>query len=211
MFSLPTPKGNMPNVLSAKTLGLPRWAWIAILAGGLTIGLVIRRAQNQNAEEEGVTEDGEVVPEGYDDQFGYLPEESLYDGATTMGPSADGGYFEWPEEPNAVEPETPAAVSEPYYETNNYFDRMAPKKSGSRSPGKKGAKGDKGATGNKGKGKAPPKKGGKGKTKKAKKHGARQARNSSLTGGGPPTRRAVHQPPRHRNAGGGRRQPARRR
>lgn len=43
----------MPPSLSAKFAGLPRWAWLAIIAGGLTIGLVLRsRSDAQAADEE---------------------------------------------------------------------------------------------------------------------------------------------------------------
>lgn len=50
----------MPDVLKAKTLGLPRWAWLAILLAAIAIGLYLRHRAKVEEEEEGGTEENAV-------------------------------------------------------------------------------------------------------------------------------------------------------
>lgn len=55
----------MQNWLKIKTAGLPRWAWIALLGGGVALGLYLRSRNSGEAEgEEGYTEGGELVEGG---------------------------------------------------------------------------------------------------------------------------------------------------
>lgn len=52
---------NLPPVLTAKTFGMPRWAWMALLAGGVAVGLYMRRrsqAQDAMAEAAAPSPDG---------------------------------------------------------------------------------------------------------------------------------------------------------
>jgi hypothetical protein len=43
----------VPPVLKAKMFGLPRWAWLAILAGGITVGLILRHKAQAAAKDSG--------------------------------------------------------------------------------------------------------------------------------------------------------------
>lgn len=76
----------MPPVLAKQMLGLPRWAWIAILAGGLTVGLILRSRRNAQ----------ESVTGGPSDGSGDAPPDASV-GAATYDPYSDmyasgGGY-----------------------------------------------------------------------------------------------------------------------
>lgn len=51
----------MNDWLKVKTAGLPRWAWIALLGGGLAVGLYLRSRSTEETEPE---EAEEEVPEG---------------------------------------------------------------------------------------------------------------------------------------------------
>lgn len=89
----------MPPALSAKFAGLPRWAWLAILAGGLTIGLIIRSQRSEDeADEEVLEEDIEEIPEG-----GYLGDPQ-YDAGYEFEDTADGVVYPPPNLPPAVPP-----------------------------------------------------------------------------------------------------------
>lgn len=51
---------QIPAELKVKTLGLPRWAWIALLAGGVGVGLYLRhKDQSTGSETEPETEPGQ--------------------------------------------------------------------------------------------------------------------------------------------------------
>lgn len=52
----------MNDWLKSKTAGLPRWAWIALLGGGLAVGLYLRSRSTEEAEPE--EEETYEVPEG---------------------------------------------------------------------------------------------------------------------------------------------------
>jgi len=89
----------MPPSLSAKFAGLPRWAWLAILAGGLTVGLIIRSQRSEDeGEEETLEEDIEEIPEG-----GYLGDPQ-YDAGYEFEDTADGVVYPPPNLPPAVPP-----------------------------------------------------------------------------------------------------------
>lgn len=66
----------MPTVLQKRLAGLPAWAWLLVIGGGLTIGLVLRYRRNAGEDEGELTGDevaaeGDVVGEYYqEDEFG---------------------------------------------------------------------------------------------------------------------------------------------
>lgn len=98
----------MPPVLTKRVLGLPAWAWFAIIAGGVTIGLVLRNRQEAGDEE------AEEMIEDIPDESAGLVDDVYYDAAaspavyegtypdyvlTPPGGGANGGYL-----PNAQTP-----------------------------------------------------------------------------------------------------------
>ena len=52
--------------LKIKNAGLPRWAWISLLSGGVILGLYLR---NRNATETEPEEEEEKTPEGLEEQY----------------------------------------------------------------------------------------------------------------------------------------------
>lgn len=108
----------MPPALTAKTFGLPRWAWLAIITSGVGLGLYLRHKADSGEEGEAASE-SEV--EG-------TPLETVYDSGNPCDPSSGaynpsecgnqgGGYFYdgtegsgqayYPEYPEVTPAETP--------------------------------------------------------------------------------------------------------
>lgn len=61
----------MKPFLQAKTAGLPRWAWLTLLAGGIGFGLYMRHRSSSEPEvEEAMEEQGFEVPENIHEEYG---------------------------------------------------------------------------------------------------------------------------------------------
>lgn len=72
----------MPPFLTAKTMGLPRWAWGAMLVGGVAIGLYLRMHHSKEAA------GTEISPEGYLNSGNLMPPGAPIEGG---GGGASGG------------------------------------------------------------------------------------------------------------------------
>ena len=79
----------MPPALQAKFAGLPRWAWLAIIAGGLTIGLILR------ARDDGEVPEEELVEEVIEDDT-YMEEDTGYLGSGEYEFEDDDGRVAYP-------------------------------------------------------------------------------------------------------------------
>jgi hypothetical protein len=54
----------MPPALTAKTFGMPRWAWLILLAGGIGFGLALRRNREEQADADAMLdEEAEIMLE----------------------------------------------------------------------------------------------------------------------------------------------------
>ena len=54
----------MPAALTAKTFGMPRWAWLILLAGGIGFGIALRRNREEQIEaDEMLDDEAEVMLE----------------------------------------------------------------------------------------------------------------------------------------------------
>lgn len=87
----------MPPILQKRIVGLPAWAWVAVLAGGLTIGLILRSRNSASdvADEEYVDAPVDATSSDYADPYG---EDYAYSGNPSylLSPSSAGygGYGE---------------------------------------------------------------------------------------------------------------------
>lgn len=81
----------MPPALQKRIAGLPAWAWLAVIGGGLTIGLILRSRQTDETAETELPDD-ETYVDAYD-ETAYSPEDAGY---YTMDPGfslgGTGGY-----------------------------------------------------------------------------------------------------------------------
>lgn len=87
----------MPSFLARRFAGLPAWAWVAILAGGLTIGLILR--SRMESDEGDVAADEEPLdeyPEEYAAMEDYPAEGYGPNAIDTLG---TGGYVNYPIQP----------------------------------------------------------------------------------------------------------------
>jgi len=73
----------IPEVLRAKTMGLPRWVWLAALGTGLTIGIILRYRASQASDE-----DVESMEEPYQS----ADAEGMFSPAFGIGGYGGGGY-----------------------------------------------------------------------------------------------------------------------
>jgi hypothetical protein len=89
----------MPPFLAKRVAGLPTWAWLAILVGGATIGLILRSRQTDDEQlDEDVADEGELdeYPEVYAADETYPAEGFGPNAIDTLG---TGGYVNYPIQP----------------------------------------------------------------------------------------------------------------
>ncbi len=89
----------MPPFLAKRFAGLPAWAWLAIVAGGLTIGLILR---SRLSSTEGETEtDATDIPTDYptDEYAGSLDYPADGYGPNAIDTLGTGGYVNYPIQP----------------------------------------------------------------------------------------------------------------
>lgn len=173
----------MPPSLTKQFAGLPRWAWLAILAGGITFGLILRQ-RNADSADEGDAEyadDSEVMTDAEMIGDPYYNVDGSY-----MDPTVDGGsggfYYQGPL-PSAISPNVTVNIG------SGGKGNQSNKKCKKGKPSRKPPKGTHWACRN-GLWTAVPNKhsGGKG--------GGGRSRAAALpTGGGPPDRVNQHKVP----------------
>lgn len=99
----------MPPILTKKVAGLPTWAWLLLISGGVGVGLYLR--SKSNPEESGTEEAGSPVEENAEN----LPERSPAAitqeegfGYAEPGVGGPGGY-QYPAEPSEpIQPQAPS-------------------------------------------------------------------------------------------------------
>lgn len=112
----------MPPALQKRLIGLPAWAWIAVVAGGLTIGLILRARRNaEEGEDAAYDEDVASADDPYADMYttaGYPNEYYSIPAGAGSGYGYEDGYEYMPTIPSWLE-EAPDWLTEPpeWYET----------------------------------------------------------------------------------------------